>query len=66
MLFCTTAFEQLAKIQSEALGLPQLPLLSLPHPLGGSPSSVATSKAQAAWPQLEEWLNHVTAPAARS
>ncbi len=63
MLFCTTAFEALAKAQRKALGLPDLPLVVLPHPTGGIPPAVATSKANDAWPQVEEWLKEVTAPA---
>jgi predicted dienelactone hydrolase len=62
MLFGTTAFEQLARVQSAALGLPELPLLLLPHPLGGTAPEAATAKAQSAWPELEEWLKQVTAP----
>jgi hypothetical protein len=63
MLFCSTAFEQLAKIQSGALGLPDLPRIVVPHPVGGTSTEAAVEKARDAWPQLEQWLKQVTVPA---
>jgi hypothetical protein len=63
MLFCTTAFEPLAKAQRKALGLEHLPLVVLPHPIGGQTADAAKAKANDAWPQVEEWLKEVTAPA---
>jgi hypothetical protein len=63
MLFASTAFEQLAKIQSAALGLPDLPRIVVPHPVGGTSTEVAIEKARDAWPQLEPWLKQVTVPA---
>jgi hypothetical protein len=59
ILLCSTAFEQLARIQTTALGLADLPRLVVPHPIGGSSEDVATEKAQAAWPEFEGWLRDV-------
>jgi hypothetical protein len=44
------------------LGLPELPRLVVPHPVGGTPPGVAIEKAREAWPRLEEWLKQVTGP----
>jgi len=32
---CTTAFEPLAKAQLKAMGMPGLPYVVVPHPVGG-------------------------------
>jgi hypothetical protein len=62
ILFASTAFEQLARVQSAAMGLPELPRLVVPHPVGGTPADVAIAKAQDSWPRLEAWLKQVTVP----
>ena len=33
MTFCTTAFERLARTTARGLGVPELPLVVLPHPV---------------------------------
>jgi hypothetical protein len=45
--FGTKAFESLAKLQAKAMGLPDLPLVLIEHPLGGIPAELALAKAQA-------------------
>jgi hypothetical protein len=39
-------FKDVARINAKALGLPQLPILSVPHPLGGITKEEAISKAE--------------------
>jgi hypothetical protein len=64
VVLCTSAFVPLLTTQSEALGRRGLARFEVPHPLGGSAADVAVAKAQAAWPQLEEWLARVLPAAA--
>jgi hypothetical protein len=45
--FGTKAFESLAKLQAKAMGLPDLPIVMIEHPLGGIPAEQAIAKAQA-------------------
>jgi hypothetical protein len=45
--FGTKAFESLAKLQAKAMGLPDLPIILIEHPLGGIPAEQAVAKAQA-------------------
>ncbi len=59
IVLCTSAFVPLAETQSAALGRPGLARFEVPHPLGGSTADVAVAKAQAAWPQMEQWLTQV-------
>jgi hypothetical protein len=43
----TTFFTRLAEITAESLGVPDLPIVSVPHPLGGIPANEAQAKADA-------------------
>jgi hypothetical protein len=46
---CTTTFEGLARRAAESLGMPDLPLIVIEHPLGGlRPDEVAGRVRQAA------------------
>lgn len=49
----TTMFRDVARINARALGFPQLPIVAVPHPLGGIPSQEARSKAEKA---LDDFL----------
>ena len=44
--FGTKAFESLAKLQAKAMGLPDLPIILIEHPLGGIPAEQAIAKAR--------------------
>ncbi len=48
----TTAFEPLARHEAHTLGIENLPLLVVPHPLGGEPPERVAEKAAAAVVQL--------------
>ena len=45
--FGTRAFQSLAKLQSKAMGFPDLALVLIDHPLGGIPVEQARAKAEA-------------------
>jgi hypothetical protein len=36
-----------------------LPLLVIPHPLGGIDGEGVAERAEVAWPQLREWLDRL-------
>ncbi len=48
----TTAFEALAHHEAHTLGMEELPLLVVEHPLGGEPPERIAQKATAALAQL--------------
>ncbi|HEV8672871.1 MAG TPA: hypothetical protein VGX21_02390 [Methylomirabilota bacterium] len=48
----TTAFEALARHEAHTLGMEGLPLLVIPHPLGGEPPERVAARAAAAVAQL--------------
>jgi hypothetical protein len=43
--FGTEAFRGLATLQAKAMGMPDLPVVLIPHPLGGIPVEQALAKA---------------------
>ena len=45
MAFGTEAFRGLATLQARAMGMPDLPVVLIPHPLGGIPVEQALTKA---------------------
>ncbi len=45
MAFGTQAFQGLATLQAKAMGMPDLPVVLIPHPLGGIPVEQALAKA---------------------
>ena len=49
---CSTPFEKLARAQAKGFGLPDLPLLMIPHPLGGLPRDQVADRAEVAARQL--------------
>ena len=56
---CSNAFLKLGQTQAKIFGVPDLPLLVIPHPLGGLDLDSVKGRADAATPQLVELIrNH--------
>lgn len=55
-VICTEPFLKLAQAQAKTFGVPDLPIIMIPHPLGGISVEQVEGRAQAAWPQLEALL----------
>ena len=51
-IICSDAFLQLGKTQARVLGVPDLPLIVIPHPLGGISLEEVKARAAHALPQL--------------
>ena len=51
---CSTAFKKLGETQAKIFGVPDLPLLIIPHPLGGLDIDSVKGRAEVAAPQLVE------------
>ena len=51
-VICSTPFERLGRTQAAALGVPDLPLLMIPHPVGGLSERQVRSRAESAIPKL--------------
>ena len=49
---CSTAFQKLGQTQAKIFGVPDLPLLIIPHPLGGLDLDSVKGRAEVATPQL--------------
>ncbi len=49
---CSMPFEKLGRTQAKVLGVPDLPLLMIPHPLGGITLDVVATRADVAAGQL--------------
>jgi hypothetical protein len=49
---CSTAFKKLGETQAKIFGVPDLPLLLIPHPLGGLDLNSVNGRAEVAAPQL--------------
>ena len=49
---CSNAFLKLGETQAKVFGVPDLPLLVIPHPLGGLDLESVRGRAEAATPQL--------------
>lgn len=48
----------LARAQAKTLGAsPEFRIAEIAHPLGGTTPAEVKLRADAAWPQLEEWLD---------
>lgn len=45
---CTDAFLGLAKDEARALGMPELPIVTIPHPLGGEPPERVRARGEGA------------------
>ena len=55
-VICSTPFLQLGRTQSRVLGVPDLPLIVIEHPLGGISMDDVKARADAALPRLLEML----------
>ena len=51
-VLCTQPFLKLGKTQAQVLGVPDLPLILIPHPLGGISLEQVEGRAQHALPAL--------------
>ena len=51
---CSDPFLKLGEAQARTFGVPDLPLLRIPHPLGGIDLAQVEGRAQAALPRLLE------------
>jgi hypothetical protein len=55
-VICSEPFLKLGKNQSRVFGVPDLPLLLVPHPLGGLSLEQVEGRAQHAIPQVIELI----------
>jgi hypothetical protein len=55
-VICSEPFVQLGRTQSRVLGVPDLPLVIIKHPLGGLALDDVKARADAALPQILELL----------
>jgi hypothetical protein len=53
---CTEVFTGLAREESRTLGMPELPLVIIKHPLGGEPKDAIIERARAAVDQVVQGL----------
>ncbi len=51
-VICSDPFRNLAKTQAQVLGVPELPLVMIPHPLGGLSLQEVQKRADVAIPQI--------------
>lgn len=56
VVICSEPFVQLAKSQARVFGVPDLPLVVIPHPLGGLTLEGIEGRARHAVPQLTELI----------
>ena len=56
MTVCTEAFIGLAKEESRTLGMPDLPLAIIRHPLGGETKDAVSERAKTALDQVIQGL----------
>ena len=59
-VICSTPFEKLGRAQAKVLGVPDLPLVMIQHPLGGLAIDDVKARADQATPAvielLRDWL----------
>ncbi len=55
-VICSDPFRTLGKTQSRVFGVPDLPLVMIPHPLGGLSIEQVQGRALAAIPQVIELI----------
>ncbi|MFT4564800.1 MAG: hypothetical protein ACI9BW_004570 [Gammaproteobacteria bacterium] len=53
---CSDEFGPLARAESQVLGISDLPLIAIPHPLAGNDSKLVKSKAAAIVDEVEQAL----------
>jgi len=49
-VICSEPFEQLGRTQAKVFGTPELPLVMIPHPLGGLDAAGVGARAESAIP----------------
>ena len=58
-VICSTPFEKLGRTQAKVLGVPDLPIVMIEHPLGGIPIEAVRARVAQASPVvlslLKEW-----------
>lgn len=59
-VICTDPFLKLGKAQSRVFGTPDLPLIVIPHPLGGISLEKVEGRAQVAIPEFLKLLKEHT------
>jgi len=57
----STPFKALARANARTLGAPDLPMIEIPHPLGGITPTEVAARVEAALPQLLAFLEGATA-----
>ena len=55
-VICSDPFQGLGRNQAKVFGVPDLPLLMIPHPLGGIAIDEVKARAERALPQLLDLL----------
>jgi hypothetical protein len=55
-MVCSNAFTKLGQTQAKIFGVPDLPLLVIPHPLGGLDLASVQARADVAAPLLVELI----------
>jgi hypothetical protein len=55
-VICSTPFQALGRNQARVFGVPDLPLLIIPHPLGGLSLEQVEGRALVATPQVVDWI----------
>ena len=58
-VICTEPFLKLAQAQAKTFGVPDLPIIMIPHPLGGISVEQVEGRAEIAWPQLEKLMREM-------
>ena len=57
-VICSDAFLNLARTQARVFGVPDMPLIVIPHPLGGIAMAEIKSRAERALPQLIDLIRN--------
>jgi hypothetical protein len=58
-LICSEPFVKLGKTQARVLGIPDLPLVLIPHPLGGLALAKVQERANVAIPQVADLIREL-------
>jgi len=58
-VICSEPFLKLGRTQAQIFGAPDLPIVAIPHPLGGVTIEQVEGRAHVAWPQLEKLLRRI-------
>ena len=64
LTICTDSFKPLAERVSSGLGVRDLPLVIIPHPLVGLTDEAFASRVATAWQQVSPWLAFKLTPEA--